>query len=160
MRTFDASHVPVREGLLRLEAPGLVQFVPSDMPLTYGMAPFVADDLVKVALAVLSVTKLPQGRAERFCMDAAWWQVRDVAGSGESRPHPESVPINALLPIKGMRLAQRSAGRSDFSAAEQALCFLAGANSVFYGDVLLPAPNAGTDADAEMFAALGALEDA
>ncbi|WP_369426326.1 hypothetical protein [Ruegeria alba] len=40
------------------------------------------------------------------------------------------------------------------------MCFLAGANSVFYGDVLLPAPNAGTDADTEMFAALGALEDA
>lgn len=101
-------------------------------------------------------------------------------------PHPESVPINALIPIAGTPLAHRervgifdlvrmvatariimpltrvrlSAGRSDFSAAEQALCFLAGANSVFYGDVLLTAPNAGTGADAQMFAALGALEDA
>lgn len=101
-------------------------------------------------------------------------------------PHPESVPINALIPIEGTPLAHRepvgifdlvrmvatariimpltrvrlSAGRSDFSAAEQALCFLAGANSVFYGDVLLTVPNAGTGADAKMFAALGALEDA
>jgi len=101
-------------------------------------------------------------------------------------PHPESVPINALIPIEGTPLAHRervgifdlvrmvatariimpltrvrlSAGRSDFSAAEQALCFLAGANSVFYGDVLLTAPNAGTGADAELFAALGALETA
>lgn len=101
-------------------------------------------------------------------------------------PHPESVPINALIATPGTPLADRgkvaafdllrmvattrilmpktrvrlSAGRSDFSTAEQALCFLAGANSVFYGDVLLTAPNAGTGADRDMFAALGSLTDA
>lgn len=101
-------------------------------------------------------------------------------------PHPESVPINALIATKGTPLEGRdkvkafellrmvattrilmpktrvrlSAGRSDFSAAEQALCFLAGANSVFYGDVLLTAPNAGTGDDRDMFAALGPLSEA
>lgn len=98
-------------------------------------------------------------------------------------PHPESVPINALIAIDGTPLAGRepvpafdilrmvattrilmpktrvrlSAGRSDLTASDQALCFLAGANSVFYGDVLLTAPNAGTGADADMFAQMGPL---
>ncbi|WP_432448202.1 biotin synthase BioB [Aliiroseovarius marinus] len=101
-------------------------------------------------------------------------------------PHPESVPVNALVPVEGTPLegqqkvtafdllrmvatarivmpktrVRLSAGRSDFSPAEQALCFLAGANSVFYGDVLLTTPNAGTGDDVDMFAALGALDGA
>lgn len=101
-------------------------------------------------------------------------------------PHPESVPVNALVPVEGTPLEGRqkvtafdllrmvatarivmpktrvrlSAGRSDFSPAEQALCFLAGANSIFYGDVLLTTPNAGTGDDVDMFAALGALDGA
>ena len=50
-----------------------------------------------------------------------------------------------------------SAVRSDFLAAEQVLCFLVGANSVFYGDVLLTAPNAGTGQDRDMFELIGAL---
>jgi biotin synthase len=95
--------------------------------------------------------------------------------------HPESVPINALVPVKGtpmqshetvsaLELARAiaaarvvmprsvvrlSAGRVAFSAADQALCFLAGANSVFAGDTLLTTPNNDASQDAEMFAALG-----
>lgn len=95
--------------------------------------------------------------------------------------HPESVPINALVPVQGTPLAQNekidvmemvrmiatarilmpqamvrlSAGRTDMSIAEQALCFLAGANSIFAGDKLLTTPNPSFDEDNAMFAMLG-----
>ncbi len=101
--------------------------------------------------------------------------------------HPESVPVNALVPIKGtvlgdmlagtplakiddiefvrtvavaritmpLSMVRLSAGRESMSDAAQALCFLAGANSIFTGDRLLTAANAGDDADAALFARLG-----
>ena len=101
--------------------------------------------------------------------------------------HPESVPVNALVPIKGtvlgdmladtplakiddaefvrtvaaaritmpLSMVRLSAGRESMSEMTQAMCFLAGANSIFTGDKLLTAANAGDDADAEMFARLG-----
>ena len=121
--------------------------------------------------------------------------------------HPESVPVNALVPVRGTVLGDRlledrakkwepvfgtsdptdknatplariddiefvrtvaaaritmprsmvrlSAGRESMSDATQALCFLAGANSIFTGDKLLTAPNAGDDADGALFAKLG-----
>lgn len=52
-------------------------------------------------------------------------------------------------------MVRLSAGRESMSDAAQALCFLAGANSIFTGDRLLTAPNAGDDADAALFARLG-----
>ena len=95
--------------------------------------------------------------------------------------HPESVPINALVPIKGTPLASNekvdiwdmvrmiatarvlmpatmvrlSAGRTDMSISEQALCFMAGANSIFAGDKLLTTPNPSFDEDNSMFQLLG-----
>ncbi len=101
--------------------------------------------------------------------------------------HPESVPVNALVPVKGtvlgdmlagtplakiddiefvrtvavarivmpMSMVRLSAGRESMSESTQALCFLAGANSIFTGDKLLTAPNAGDNADAALFAKLG-----
>ncbi len=95
--------------------------------------------------------------------------------------HPESVPINALVPVKGTPLenSQRvqidemvrmiatariimpksvvrlSAGRNEMSLAEQALCFMAGANSIFAGEKLLTTPNPEFDEDLEMFNILG-----
>ncbi len=101
--------------------------------------------------------------------------------------HPESVPVNALVPVKGtvlgdlladtplakiddiefvrtvavaritmpMSMVRLSAGRESMSEATQALCFLAGANSIFTGDKLLTAPNAGDDSDGALFAKLG-----
>ncbi|WP_271438878.1 biotin synthase BioB [Pontixanthobacter luteolus] len=101
--------------------------------------------------------------------------------------HPESVPVNALVPVKGtvlgdiladtplakiddiefvrtvavaricmpMSMVRLSAGRESMSEAAQALCFMAGANSIFTGDKLLTAPNAGDDSDSALFAKLG-----
>ncbi|MEI6265103.1 MAG: biotin synthase BioB [Sphingobacteriia bacterium] len=95
--------------------------------------------------------------------------------------HPESVPINALVAIKGTPLANNpkvdiwdmvrmiatarilmpktmvrlSAGRTEMSIAEQALCFMAGANSIFAGDKLLTTPNPSFEEDNTMFSMLG-----
>jgi biotin synthase len=124
-----------------------------------------------------------------------------IVGMGESRAdrvgfihtlatlprHPESVPINALVPIKGtvlgdmladiptakiddiefvrtvavaritmpLSMVRLSAGRESMSESTQALCFMAGANSIFTGDKLLTASNAGDDADAALLTKLG-----
>jgi len=118
-----------------------------------------------------------------------------IVGMGESRadraalvaqlasldPQPESVPINALIQVKGTPLhgvdpidplefvrtiavtricmpkawVRLSAGRESMPEALQALCFIAGANSVFYGDKLLTTPNPETLRDRALFERLG-----
>ena len=95
--------------------------------------------------------------------------------------HPESVPVNALVAVEGTPLedmkrvsvfemvrmiatvritmpktmVRLSAGRLDMPVAEQALCFMAGANSIFAGDKLLTTPNPSFTDDMAMFDLLG-----
>ncbi len=112
-------------------------------------------------------------------------RARLIAQLANLRPYPESVPINHLVQVEGTPLHERlgggsaldafefvrtiavaritmpkamvrlSAGRRELGEAVQALCFLAGANSIFYGDKLLTTGNPDVGADRALFAKLG-----
>ncbi len=101
-------------------------------------------------------------------------------------PHPESVPINALVRVAGTPLealppidpmefvrmiatarillpssrVRLSAGRTDLSREAQLLCMYVGANSIFYGDKLLTTPNPGPDEDEQLLADAGLVAEA
>ena len=109
-----------------------------------------------------------------------------VAKLANLTPHPESVPINNLVKVEGTPLADQadldpfefvrtiavaritmptarvrlSAGRQQMGDGIQALCFLAGANSIFYGDKLLVTGNPDTDADVKLLERLGMTRSA
>jgi biotin synthase len=114
-------------------------------------------------------------------------QVEDRAGMllslSKLDPQPESVPINALVAVEGTPLEEQtivpvwdvirmiattrivmpkttvrlSAGRTEMTTEGQALCFMAGASSIFAGEKLLTTPNPGEDKDSEMFSLLGLI---
>ncbi len=118
------------------------------------------------------IVGMGEGREDRVGM---------IATLASLPEHPESVPINLLVRVAGTPLAgeqeldpiefvrtiavaritmprsvvRLSAGREDMSEETQALCFLAGANSIFYGPKLLTTPNPGRDRDRELMERLG-----
>jgi biotin synthase len=118
------------------------------------------------------IVGMGEGREDRVGM---------IATLASLPEHPESVPINMLVKVAGTPLAEQqaldplefvrtiavaritmprsvvrlSAGREDMSEETQALCFLAGANSIFYGPKLLTTPNPGRDRDRELMDKLG-----
>ena len=109
-----------------------------------------------------------------------------IAQLANMEPYPESVPINNLMRVEGTPLADAepldpfefvrtiavaritmpramvrlSAGREAMDDAMQALCFMAGANSMFYGDVLLTTGNPRMEADQRLLQRLGMRIDA
>lgn len=115
---------------------------------------------------------LGESRAERYSL---------LAQLSTQQPHPESVPINMLVRVEGTPLAKEesidplelvrmiatarilmpasmvrlSAGRLSLSDEAQALCFVAGANSIFFGDKLLTTPNPEANSDFQLLDKLG-----
>ena len=118
------------------------------------------------------IVGMGETRADRVSL------MQQLAGQ---KPHPESVPVNLLVRVEGTPLAAQadldafefvrtiavarilmpqsrvrlSAGREQMNDELQALCFLAGANSIFYGEKLLTTPNPEPDRDRQLFARLG-----
>ena len=118
------------------------------------------------------IVGLGESRADRAAL---------IAALASLDPYPESVPINDLVQVEGTPLAgaeelpwmefvrtiavarilmpesmvRLSAGRSRMSDAVQAMCFFAGANSIFYGEKLLTTGNPDVARDDALFAALG-----
>jgi biotin synthase len=125
-----------------------------------------------IAVCCGGIVGMGEARADRVGM---------IATLASLPAHPESVPINMLVRVEGTPLAgegaldpfefvrtiavariampasmvRLSAGREDMSEATQALCFLAGANSIFYGPKLLTTPNPDRDRDLALLDKLG-----
>jgi biotin synthase len=120
-------------------------------------------------------------RMSQFRLEVFEDRLRMLEILSHFNPQPESVPINSLVPIPGTPLAEAqgvdsfevvrmialariaipkakvrlSAGRKQMSEEMQALCFFAGANSIFYGDKLLTTGNPQSEADLNLLRKLG-----
>ncbi|WP_338394211.1 biotin synthase BioB [Fulvitalea axinellae] len=132
------------------------------------------DNVRKAGIAVCSGGIIGLGESEDDRISMLWTL-------SNMEKHPESVPVNALVPVEGTPMEgnkrvsvwdmirmistariimpqsniRLSAGRNEMPTSEQALCFMAGANSIFAGDKLLTTPNPNFSNDQEMFDLLG-----
>ena len=132
------------------------------------------DNVQKAGIGVCSGGIIGLGESEED-------RIRMVHTLATLPKHPSSVPVNALVPVKGTPLGDNpvveiwdmvrmiatarivmpktmvrlSAGRLEMSSSDQALCFFAGANSIFAGDKLLTTPNPNSKSDQDLFKVLG-----
>ena len=111
-----------------------------------------ATKLMDVRAVLQAAAQAKDNGSTRFCMGAAWRNPKD-RDMGAIVAMVRTVAVARItMPASMVRL---SAGRESMSDSAQALCFMAGANSIFTGDKLLTAGNAGDDKDAALFAKLG-----
>jgi hypothetical protein len=146
----------------------------------------LASGLLQVVELAGAARRVPHGCAALVPSSSVVDRVQLLHTLATLPQHPESVPINQLVQVEGTPLhglpaldplelvrtiatarllmpksyLRLSAGRTDMSDAVQALCFLAGANSIFYGERLLTTPNPGRSRDEELFTRLGLAAEA
>src|SRR5947208_3285977 len=140
------------------------------------------EELLSVETVLAAARRARSHGATRFCMgESQADRLRMLEVLSNFDPAPDSVPINCLMPMPGTPLAEQppvdifelvrlvavtrialprarvrlAAGRTRISREGQALCFFAGANSIFYGDKLLTARNPAADVDVGLLRELG-----
>ena len=122
------------------------------------LAMFLDEAAVETARLATGLEETEHMKAGHFLRSGALnlglMAISDAARTAEVVPAPER-PVAVARISMPMSMVRLSAGRESMYEATQALCFLAGANSIFTGDKLLTAPNAGEDSDSALLEKLG-----